>query len=136
MFYGEGAYAFRQQLSNGTESNKAAAIGFIASRQLTLGTCLGEGVVKSLRMIHSSKSKYRAVIVAGDGRPTVCPFVRGAGRNPQMIQRVLSQTQMANPGMQSKVHTILVGSRQSSDDVDFMRKLANLHNGTFKSVTQ
>ena len=42
----------------------------------------------------------------------------------------------ANPGMQVRIHTILVGSDVTPRDERFMRDLANLHRGTFRRVVR
>lgn len=134
VFYGDSSYAFRNNLVPANKANKAAIIQWVTGRQLSLGTCLGGGVVDSLRMLQRAATKYRAVIVAGDGRPTSCPFVRGSGQDPRVAQQVLAESLAANPGLQVRIHTILVGSDVTDRDVDFMRKLAQLHRGTYRRV--
>lgn len=136
VFYGAGSYPFRKTLVPANQATKAAMVEWVNGRQLSLGTCLGPGVVDSLRMLQRAQSHHRAVIVAGDGRPTSCPFVRGSGKDPRVVQQVLSQTIAANPGMQIRVHTILVGNDVTARDIDFMQKLARLHGGTYRRVAR
>lgn len=134
VFYGANAYSFRDTLTKADEGGKQAALAYVNSRQLSLGTCLGPGVVRSLRMLQRSSRKYRTVIVVSDGRPTVCPFVRGQGRDEALIQEILQQTVTANPGLQIRIHTIYVGTDNDPRAIDFMRRLAERHNGTFRIV--
>ncbi len=136
VFYGDRSYSFRKSVVGANKATKAGMIQWVVGRQLSLGTCLGGGVVDSLRMLQGAAGKHKAVIVAGDGRPTSCPFVRGSGQDPRVAQQVLMETLSANPGMQIKVHTILVGNNVTNRDIDFMRKLAQLHRGTFRRVAQ
>ena len=135
VFYGDRSYSFRKNVVSASSATKAAMIQWVVGRQLSLGTCLGGGVVDSLRMLQRAPSKHRAVIVAGDGRPTSCPFVRGSGQDPRVVAQVLMETVAANPGGQIKVHTILVGNNVNNRDEDFMRKLARLHRGTYRLVS-
>ena len=79
-------------------------------------------------------SGYGPVIVVSDGRPTVCPFVRGQGRSEQLIREILQQTTAANPGLEIRVHTIYVGTDNDPQAIDFMRRLARTHKGTFRIV--
>ncbi len=136
VFYGQNAYSFRESLVTATTTNKAAALSFVNSRNLTLGTCLGPGVIKSLEMLQRSTNKYRSVIVAGDGRPTVCPYVRGRGQDEQLFNEIFQKTLSANPGAQIRVHTIYVGTDNDPKAISFMRRLAEIHNGTFRIVNQ
>ena len=136
VFYGAGSYSFRNNMMVANQGSKQAAIKFVNSRQMTLGTCLGPGVVKSLRMLQRSQSRHRAVIVSGDGRPTSCPFVRGSGRDPAVVRQVLQQTLAANPGRVIRVHTVLVGNDVTARDTDFMQTLARLHRGTYRRVVR
>lgn len=136
VFYGDRSYSFRNSLASANQATKGAMIQWVVGRQLSLGTCLGGGVVDSLRMLQHAESKHKAVIVAGDGRPTSCPFVRGSGKDPRVAQQALMETLAANPGMQIRVHTILVGNNVTPRDIDFMRKLARLHRGTYRRVAQ
>lgn len=134
VFYGAGSYRFRNNLAPANKATKAAMTQWVTGRQLSLGTCLGPGVVDSLKMLQRAQSRHRAVIVSGDGRPTSCPFVRGSGQDPRVVQQVLAETLSANPGLQIRVHTILVGNDVTARDIDFMRKLARLHRGTYRHV--
>ena len=136
VFYGDGAHAFRPQLVRASGGNKQAAIAFVTGRQMSFGTCLGPGIVKSLKMLTRAESRHRAVIVAGDGRPTSCPYVRGSESDPGIANRVLTQSRAANVGNQSKVHTILVGTGASNRDKEFMQRLASLHRGTYRHQAQ
>ena len=136
VFYGDRSYSFRKSLVTASKTTKASMIRWVIGRQLSLGTCLGGGVVDSLRLLQRAESQHRAVIVAGDGRPTSCPFVRGSGQDPRVMEQVLMETLSANPGMQIRVHTILVGNNVTPRDIDFMRKLARLHRGTYRRVAQ
>jgi len=136
VFYGQDAYAFRPTLMAATPANKQAAIAFIASRQMTSGTCLGKGAVKSLQMLQNARSKHRAVILAGDGRPTSCPFVPGQDRNPQILSATFAETIAANPGLQIRLHSIYVGSQPIPEDVEFLKTLASIHGGTFRTASK
>lgn len=136
VFYGAGSYAFRKSLVPATRATKAAMAQWVSGRQLSLGTCLGPGVVDSLKMLQRAQSTHRAVIVSGDGRPTSCPFVRGSGQDPRVAEQALAETVAANPGLQIRVHTVLVGNDVTARDVDFMKKLAQLHRGTYRHVSQ
>ena len=51
VYYGKGSYSFRNNMMVANQGSKQAAIAFVNSRQMTLGTCLGPGVVKSLRLL-------------------------------------------------------------------------------------
>ncbi len=137
VFYGSGAFPFRPTVVQATQSNKMSAIAFLHNRQLSLGTCLGPGVVKSLEMLRRVEGSSRSVIVAGDGRPTVCPFVRGqGGASPQQAAAILQETLAANPGRDIRVHTIFVGTDQNPGATEFMQKLASLHNGSYRASSR
>lgn len=137
VFYSREISAFRDTLVKAMANNKAAAIAFMNRRQPDGGTCIAQGVIKSLRMLQSSQSKYRSVIVAGDGKPSEnCLGSVGSRGDPRFYRRLLQQTARANPGMQIRVHTIFVGTASDSDAINFMKSLAQLHNGTFRAVTR
>lgn len=134
VFYGAGSYPFRKTLVPATPGNKTAAIQFVSSRRLSLGTCLEKAVVESLNIVKTASTEHRAVIVAGDGRPTSCPFQRGFDRNPAFFQNVIAQTLAANPGLKVPVHTIYVSADRDASDAGFMKNLADAHGGTFREV--
>ena len=57
VFYGAGAHSFRKSLVPASEANKQAAIAFVQARQMSLGTCLGPGIGKSLKLVQRAGSK-------------------------------------------------------------------------------
>ena len=134
VFYGAGSYPFKRSLVPATAANKAAAIQFVSSRKLSLGTCLDKAVIDSLKILGTASTDHRAVIVAGDGRPTTCPFQRGFNRNAAFFQQVIARTISANPGMKMRVHTIYTSGTRDASDAEFMKNLADAHRGTFREV--
>lgn len=136
VLYSREVAAFREKLVTASQGNKAAVVSFMNSRQLKGGTCVGQGTIKSLQLLRPSQSEYRAVIVAGDGRPTArCGGSSGGSRDAAFYQRLLDQTVSANPGLEVRVHTIFVGTASDTDAMNFMRQLAQRHRGTFRAVT-
>ncbi len=131
LYHGSVA-AFRSVLVRASTENKQAAVAFLNSHDLDRQTCMERAVMKSFKILSKSARSHRAVIVAGDGRPTQCgaPEMNREGVMRGMLQR----TRVANPGGRMRLHTILVGEKQQGGDVEFMRDLARTHRGTFRSA--
>ncbi len=132
VYYGSRVTAFRNQPVKAGPGNKAAGINFIQSRSPSGDTCIGEGTTKALQIVRRSSSSHRAVVVTSDGRPDVC--ATGDRATPAQQQRILQQTVAANPGLGVQVHTIFVGRSNDSAAIEFMKKLARAHRGTFRLV--
>lgn len=132
VYYGSRVSAFRQRTVKASGSNKAAGISFIRSRNPSGDTCIGEGTTKALKIVRQSASRHLAVIVTSDGRPDVC--ATGNRATPAEQQRILAQTLAANPGRAVQIHTIFVGRSNEADAIEFMRRLARVHSGTFRLV--
>ena len=135
VFYGADSYRFKDTLVPATETYKKQALAFVDSRDLTLGTCLGPGVVKSLELLRGARNERKAVIVAGDGKPTPCPFSVDAPPNQTLADRVVVESLAANPGLSIRVHTIFLGPSDDMESIVFMRRLAAVHRGTSRVVS-
>ena len=134
VYYGSRVTAFRNQPVKASSGNKSAGVNFITSRNPSGDTCIAEGTVKALQIVRKSTTAHRAVIVTSDGRPDVC--ATGNRANPSQQQQLLQKTIAANPGLEVRVHTIFVGRSNEPEAVSFMRRLANSHRGTFRSVSR
>jgi len=133
VYYGSRVASFRSATLKAKEANKSAAIDFVRSRRPSGDTCIGEGVVKALEIVRKSGSKHRTVIVTSDGRPDNC--ATGNRANAQEIEQIYQQTLKANPDRSVIVHTIWVGRSQDQEAIQFLRKLAQIHGGTFRMVS-
>ena len=132
VYYGSRVSAYRNQPVAASGSNKASGISFIQSRNPAGDTCIAEGTIKALQIVRRSGSSHRAVVVTSDGRPDVC--ATGDRATPSQQQILLQQTVSANPGLAVEVHTIFVGRGNDSAAIEFMKKLARAHRGTFRLV--
>lgn len=130
LYYGSRVTAFREKPLKAGASQKAASLGFVTARQPSGDTCIGEGVIKALEIVRQSSSRYRAVIVTSDGRPDVC--ATGDRATPAQVAQLLQRTRAANPDGSVKVHTIFVGQASEKEAISFMRRLAEMHGGTFR----
>ncbi len=138
VFYGAGVIPYRERLQPANAASKAGATAFIASRTVNLGTCTGDAVVKSLRMLQRSSLSHKTVIVVSDGQPTDCPFkpIGGCENQRRINQRILAQIKSAN-ATAIRIHTIFVGQSDiCNDGLNFMRTMASSNGGTFRKVTQ
>ena len=87
---------------------------------------------EALKIAQRSKSERRTVIVTSDGKPDVCST--GDLATPQQISALIAQSVAMNPGLKIKVHTICVGASNNGGAINFMRRLATAHGGTFRSI--
>lgn len=134
VYYGSRVSAFRNSPVPATGNNKAAGLVFVRSRRPAGDTCVGEGVVKALQIVRQSRHKHRAVIVTSDGRPDNC--ATGNRATPQEVQMIYEQTLAANADRSAKVHTVWVGQGQDKQAMEFLRRLAQIHGGTFRAVSR
>ena len=133
VYYGSRVSAFRERLLPATTDAKGAGITWVRARNPAGDTCIAEGVVKALQIVRKSGNKYKAVIVTSDGRPDVC--ATGDLATPREIPILYQKTLDANPGRSVRVHTIFVGRGTDRQAMDFLRRLAQIHGGTFRAVS-
>ena len=122
VVWGLEAKGFRPDLQPASETNKLVALNFIDSRQLSYGQALKEGLIKSLSLLENSDSEHRAVILTSDGAPN------------NDNGRLFSESLAANPGGQTQVHTVLMGSNHDDRSVRLMKELAVLHRGKYRNA--
>ena len=134
VYYGSRVTAYRNQPVKASSANKAAGINFVKSRNPNGDTCIGEGTTTALQIVRRSTGAHRVVIVTSDGRPDVC--ATGNLASPAEQQRILAQTVSANPGLTVQVHAIFVGRSNEPEAIEFMRRLARAHGGTFRLVSR
>jgi len=132
VYFGSRVNAFSEKPVVASPANKSSGIAYVRARQPNGDTCLGEGVIKALQIMSLSESPYRSVIVTSDGKPDNC--ATGNAATPSEIEGIIQKTKAANPGGRIKVHTIWVGSG-GGEGVQFMERLAQAHNGTFRKVS-
>ena len=134
VFYASRVTPFREQPVTATEGMKSAAKSFVQSRHPDGDTCLAEGAVKALQIAAKSKSRHRAVIVTSDGKPDICST--GDLASGEQFDALIQKTLDANPGRQVKLHTVWVGAVVEAQAIEFMKRLAAAHGGTFRQVNQ
>jgi Mg-chelatase subunit ChlD len=134
VFYATGVSAFRDAPVTATEGSKQAAKAWVQSRHPQGDTCLAEGTVRALQIAAKSKAKHRSVIVTSDGKPDICST--GQGATGDQLGGLIQKTLQANPGRRIKVHTIWVGEVNDPVPMEFMKRLATAHGGTFRAVSR
>lgn len=132
VYYGSRVEPMRKVPIDGTAAGKSAAAAFVKSHRPQGDTCLFEGLTEALRIVQRSKSERRTVIVTSDGKPDVC--ATGDLATPQQISSLIAQSVAMNPGLKIKVHTIWVGASNNGQAINFMRRLATAHGGTFRTI--
>ena len=133
VYYGSRVSSFRNTPLPATASAKSAGIGFVQSRSAQGDTCIAEGVVEALRIVKRSSTKYQAVIVTSDGRPDVC--ATGDRATAQQVLMLYQMTLAANPARSVRVHSVWVGQGSDRAATEFLRRLAALHGGSFRTVS-
>jgi hypothetical protein len=133
VYYSNAVSSFREAPVRATEGIKGAAKNYVLSRHPRGDTCLAEGVVKALQIAALSTSKRRAVIVTSDGKPDIC--ATGDEATGEGLEALIQKTVNANPGLQVKVHTVWVGQVNEAQPIEFMKRLARAHGGTFRQVS-
>ena len=73
-------------------------------------------------------------IVTSDGKPDICST--GDLASGEQFDALIQKTLDANPGRQVKLHTVWVGSVVDEQAIEFMKRLAAAHGGTFRKVNE
>ena len=134
VYYASGVKTFRGQPVTATSNNTGSAVAFIMSRRPTGDTCLFEGLERALRIVKRSSAKRRAVVVTSDGMPDYCPT--GDRLTQSQLDTAMQRSLALNSGLKIKVHTVWVGAGSDRAAIDFMKRLARAHGGTFKLVNR
>ena len=130
VFYDRGIqkHPANSRPTEATPGGKAAAIGFVMSRQSGGGSCAGKGVLECLRFANASSAKRNVIIALGDGC-THCPGMDAQQHAKQSLAEIA-----ATNFKRHQINSILVGNDTSCKY--WAKPLADANGGKYSVIAK
>ena len=130
VFYDRGIqkHPANSRPTEATPGGKAAAIGFVMSRQSGGGSCAGKGVLECIRFANASSARRNVIIAFGDGC-THCPGMDAQQHAKQALAEIA-----ATNFKRHQINSILVGN--DTNCKYWAKPLADMNGGKYAVIAK